>query len=351
MAERRSRNFMSRMATKSVQLSKAVSEVPSVTKEELEIINSKPMDKTETKPQLILQGIKNSSAVRYVVIIAFFAVIYYIFWGFFPDSFIKNNALNSAPVQTAINLAFSHNNMESKDYDNISSEDFFEEILKEKKEFDRLISQKAKLERTLSEQELKIKLLNEDMNKAWERNTQAYDEEMSLKHDNELIVKENELKAILLQKNKINEDQFNNILADKNREIVDTKIRIATAKLEDSQYIESHTGDFHDPKLVSEYDMANKIIDSIRSELIINDKEIVKIRNYAQDLLNKRQEEDLNYWDFLYYSIGISTTTTFGDLVANSRWIRAIVCIQLLLSILILARVTQIFLSKNNNVP
>ncbi|HHT0525037.1 TPA: ion channel [Klebsiella michiganensis] len=65
--------------------------------------------------------------------------------------------------------------------------------------------------------------------------------------------------------------------------------------------------------------------------------------------MSKRQKEDLNFWDFFFYSIGISTTTTFGDLVANSRLIRMLVCIQLLLSILVLANVTQNFLSKNKN--
>ncbi|MEQ5239440.1 MULTISPECIES: potassium channel family protein [Proteus] len=290
--------------------------------------------------------ILRNSVVQYFLIILLFAKIYYSFWEDYPDSFIKNNALNSTPVQTAINLAFSHNNVVNEDYDNISSEDFSEEILQAKKEFDRLVSQKVNLERMLSEQESRLKLLDEDMYKAWGRNTLAYEKEMSLKHDKELVFKENELKAILSQKNKINEDQFNNILVDKNREIMDTKIRIATAKFKDSEYILSHVGDFHDPKLVYEHDMVNKIIDSIRSKLIINDKEMVKIRNNARDLLDKRQKEDLNFWDFLFYSIGISTTTTFGDLVANSKIIRGFVCMQLLLSILFLASVTQSFLSK-----
>ncbi|PLN97136.1 ion channel, partial [Klebsiella michiganensis] len=91
----------------------------------------------------------------------------------------------------------------------------------------------------------------------------------------------------------------------------------------------------------------NKIIDDARSKLIVNNKKIIKIKNNVQDLLSKRQKEDLNFWDFAFYSIGISTTTTFGDLVANSRLIRMLVCIQLLLSILVLANVTQSFLSKN----
>lgn len=72
----------------------------------------------------------------------------------------------------------------------------------------------------------------------------------------------------------------------------------------------------------------------------------MEIRNKSQSMLEKLKKDDLNFLDFLFYSIGISTTTTFGDLLANSRLIRLIVCVQLLLSIIVLANVTQRFLSK-----
>lgn len=293
--------------------------------------------------------IKNKAAVAYSLIILFFAAVYYLTWLVNPDSFIKNNALNSTPVHNAINLAFSYNDVAYEDYDNISNEDFSEEILKAKKEFDRIISQNINLERILSQQESNLKLISKNLSKAWARSTQAYVDETSLKHYKELIIKESERKAILSQKNKIHESQFDIMLADKNIEISEVKLRIATAERDALEYVLSHVGDFNDPTLVSELNIANKKTDDTRSKLIINNKGIVKIRNNVQDLLNKRQKEDLNFWDFTFYSIGISTTTTFGDLVANSRLIRMLVCIQLLLSILVLANVTQSFLSKNKN--
>ncbi|MCG5378952.1 hypothetical protein [Providencia rettgeri] len=293
--------------------------------------------------------IKNKPAVAYSLIILSFAIIYYIVWLINPDSFIKNNALNSTPVQNAINLVFSHNHVVNKDYDNISNEDFSEEILKAKKEFDSLIRQNINLDRILSEQESNLKLIRENLSKAWERNTQAYVDEMSRKHYKELVVKESELEAILSQINKIHKSQFNIMLADKNVEISKVKLKIVTAERDALEYVLSHVIDFQDPKLISELNMANKKIDDIRSELEINNKQMIKIRNNVHNLLNKRQKEDLNFWDFTFYSIGISTTTTFGDLMANSRFIRTLVCIQLLLSILILANVTQNFLSKNKN--
>lgn len=45
----------------------------------------------------------------------------------------------------------------------------------------------------------------------------------------------------------------------------------------------------------------------------------------------------LNFFDFLYYSIGISTTTTFGDIVANTRSVRSFVSLQLFISVIILS--------------
>lgn len=291
--------------------------------------------------------IKNKAAITYSLIIVFFATVYYVTWLAYPDSFIKNNALNSTPIHNAINLAFSYNGENYDDYEVISNEDFSKETLKQKKEFDRIISQNIKLESILSQQESKLKLINVNLSKAWAKNTQAYVDEASQKNHKELNVKEGELEAILSLNNKIQESQLNIMLADKKIEISKVKLRIATLERDTLEYVLSHAGDFNDPNIVSELNSTNKIIDDARSKLIINNKKIIKIKNNVQDLLSKRQKEDLNFWDFAFYSIGISTTTTFGDLVANSRLIRMLVCIQLLLSILVLANVTQSFLSKN----
>lgn len=291
--------------------------------------------------------IKNKSAIAYSLIILPFAAVYYFTWSVYPDSFIKNSALNTTPVHNAINLAFYYNGEANEDYDNISNEDFSEETLKAKKEFDRIINRNINLESKLSQQESNLKLINENLSKAWARNTKMYVDESSLKYNIELSVKEGERNALLSQKNKIQETQFGIMLADKNIEISEIKLRIATVERDALENILSHVGDFHDPKIVSELNATNKIVDDTRSELIANNKEIIKIKNNVQNLLNKRQKEDLNFCDFIFYSIGISTTTTFGDLLANSRLIRMLVCIQLLLSILILANVTQSFLSKN----
>ncbi|MGB0564302.1 MAG: hypothetical protein ACPGVO_21255, partial [Spirulinaceae cyanobacterium] len=70
-------------------------------------------------------------------------------------------------------------------------------------------------------------------------------------------------------------------------------------------------------------------------------------------------DESLNSWysarvsalgriDFLYYSIGISTTTTFGDIVANSHFVRLAVSIQLVLSVVAAAGFTNSLLPEKS---
>lgn len=93
---------MSKMIARSVQLSKAVSEVPSVTKEELEIINSKPRNRTEAKRQLALKLRLQKK-------------------GFFDDNSLKNMAEKAKLSITVSNsLRFDEGKVDSIDTNRIS---------------------------------------------------------------------------------------------------------------------------------------------------------------------------------------------------------------------------------------
>lgn len=45
----------------------------------------------------------------------------------------------------------------------------------------------------------------------------------------------------------------------------------------------------------------------------------------------------IGFWDFLYFSACISTTTTFGDITANLPWVRVLVVVQIFAGIIIVA--------------
>ncbi|TLP49324.1 two pore domain potassium channel family protein [Cohaesibacter sp. CAU 1516] len=64
--------------------------------------------------------------------------------------------------------------------------------------------------------------------------------------------------------------------------------------------------------------------------------ERVKLTNaYAET--RREFVENIGFWDFVYFSACVSTTTTFGDITANERWLRLIVIAQIFSGIVILS--------------
>ena len=39
--------------------------------------------------------------------------------------------------------------------------------------------------------------------------------------------------------------------------------------------------------------------------------------------------------DFIYFSIGISTTSVFGDIMPNNKWLRSTISLQIIVSIVL----------------
>lgn len=66
-----------------------------------------------------MESIKNP-IIAYAIIIIYFAIIYNIAWLISPDSFIKNNVLNSNPVHDAVNLVFAYNEVKNEDPNSVS---------------------------------------------------------------------------------------------------------------------------------------------------------------------------------------------------------------------------------------
>lgn len=293
-----------------------------------------------------MKFIQKHPAISYLVIILLFALIYNGTWSFNPDSFVKNNALNSTPVHDAVNLAYANNEVKNEDPVSISREVFAEQILTLTNQYNEIKIENLELEEKLSQQQEKLKKIGERQSVTWGKNTQKYIANSLKDLHNTLITKNSERDAILSLKSKNNSSQINVLLAEKNLEIAKVKLEITYKENDANVYILSHAGEFNDPEVVNQLDTINKEIDETRTKIINNEKKKMDIRNKSQSMLVKLKKDDLNFWDFLFYSIGISTTTTFGDLLANSRVIRFLVCVQLLLSIIVLANVTQRFLSK-----
>lgn len=78
--------------------------------------------------------------------------------------------------------------------------------------------------------------------------------------------------------------------------------------------------------------------DAYRERAQLQDR-MIESRAILYDKVYRYREiqiDRINIFDFFYFSIGISTTTTFGDIVANDKLVRAIVSFQLIVCIFVI---------------
>lgn len=62
----------------------------------------------------------------------------------------------------------------------------------------------------------------------------------------------------------------------------------------------------------------------------------------------KERLEIIDYFDFLYFSLGIATNTTFGDISANNKLVKILISLQLLVCIILLAKfLNSIFINRS----
>lgn len=73
------------------------------------------------------------------------------------------------------------------------------------------------------------------------------------------------------------------------------------------------------------------------AEIQQNKKEITRL---TQQLKNSQSE--LNYWDFFYFSTITQTSTGYGDILPNSRVVRGVVTLQIIMGLIILGVVISL---------
>lgn len=116
-------------------------------------------------------------------------------------------------------------------------------------------------------------------------------------------------------------------------ELAHLKYEYAKKNAEIQDYIIRHFGNF--------------IPDTLFKELTYLNQKGIQLSNVIQDIENSRRsisskikksvnlfhqnrQESVSFWDFLYYSICVSTTVSFGDIAPNNGWTRFTAILELL---------------------
>ena len=287
--------------------------------------------------------------LSYILIVFFSAVIN---WGLFScnsTSFSISSQMNKYMdrydlLDSTVNLATFHQG--AKDKMPVAIDDYITLI---RPDFIRLdsINELLNIDQKLLESiQLRSRMLNIVADEKRQAAIMAFTDSMLC---------ENQQRIDSLRRYMLGKDSTELIIQGKYVELAHLKYEYAKKNAEILEYIIRHFGSFIPDSLSkelthlnqNEIQMGNKIQDLENSRRAVSSKIKKSVNSFHQ---NRR--ESVSFLDFLYYSICVSTTVSFGDIVPNDGWTRFAAILELL-SCLILVGVIIDKINKkiNRNCP
>ena len=115
-------------------------------------------------------------------------------------------------------------------------------------------------------------------------------------------------------------------------------------------YVLEKWGSFIPDSLMNEltYEYEERIRLSEEIETQENTRRMVSDRIKEISLLfHINRLKSVTFWDFVYYSICVGTTTSFGDIAPNNAWTRRITIVELLICMIFVAKIVCKFQDNN----
>lgn len=289
-----------------------------------------------------------------------FSLAYWCAWQSRPDSFIINKEFNLTPYEEMLSKLWDMPAGFMWKPSNTSTSAVALELDKFSKSvegFDiEATSLQQKLQALEAEQEnleLSAKLIYEEHSTKLWSNVEKY-KQARLKVETESV----ELSTLTANKF----DQINQQMpsaaaaiaaADANIELAKAKYTLAVRQAETGEYVLDNLREFSDPETSAKLEATELKLSAMRQKQIKISRALANIRIQALSHLETWHETRtarLGWIDFLYFSVGVSTTTTFGDIVPNSRVIRVIALSQLLFSTLLVGWIVSL-INRPQNAP
>jgi len=276
----------------------------------------------------------------YVASAATFALVYWVVWLMSPDSFILHPELNLLPIENLRNFywdgALPIGEIRSTDDLGTLSGRARMEIESYRK-VSRLIPQIEKeLEQLRSQDQAASKELTQAMFKAFDEYRERSLAPLKNVASGLAATATDLRERIKSTKDPAYKSQLEVEEAQIQVELAQVNVRKVNEEVRIYDMFFSDLTRFQDPARVKKSHVLDELRRNAEARLDQARSEQRALRSKMYDIWSTAREarvERLNYVDFLYFSLGVSTSVTFGDIVPNSRIVRGIAIAQILLSI------------------
>lgn len=268
------------------------------------------------------------------------ALLYWAIWNRHPDYFVVQQELNLYPFDSVESLLWSGEiRVLPAQFSGLG--ELSEEASDLLTSADQLRAAQAKLKENVEDLERKIATASREL----ERNRSEQIEEYKRKEMGPFEQRRRELvgqiteteKRVLLDPSAY--DPLRVAVADLRVQLAQHDYQMSQKYLDLATRILDQYGRFAKVEDIDQWRRLDQQADDARAALQqIYDKSF-SLRQRAAELLAQwrgARVARLGMWDFLYFSLGVSTTTTFGDIVPNHRFVRSVVSVQLMMSIILM---------------
>jgi len=293
----------------------------------------------------------------FFIVVVIFPVIYYCLWSRHSDSFIVHQETNLHPIQLLQDLLWGDSHNATNNYESFTLKDFSRETMRVYLVEVSLSNEYRRLKREESETSDLLSKASKDHMKAAFKNYEIKVEEetKSLREKRvEILNKIKLLQDIIDEKRNSDKLYISQIEVQKAMlRVEETKINVEISKMKlkiSESFIKNITAYADSEKLQKVHDLDNKFMKILNAQSD-NRGAYFKNREAIHYLLHSWQNQrssQLSYWDFLYFSFCVSTTTSFGDVIPNDKISRIFVSIQIFMELFILGVLIDRFARRIN---
>ena len=258
-----------------------------------------------------------------------FSIVYFIVWHINPDAFIVHQEMNLRLFSQWRGLGGGRT--ESQPSSSTSLETVHAKYSELRRDEEKLVNELANTESALSNIKIEIERLGELHNQETAETITAFVEQEQKKFNDRLEKALSDLMKELAQ---------NPSEPERTRIVAAYDDEVKKAREQSGLVNRTNLAQFTNTSKLTELQTKLNTRDELWQTQINHSRKITELRNEQHKLIQnweERLKKRVGFFDFVYFSMGVATSNTFGDLIPNDRLVRIVIVVQLLLSIVLLA--------------